>query len=651
METPIESHFIWVLKQADRAKKSIVKAELSVTRLRNDKMVLKEFSQSAYQRDRKAVWLNVAGQTLRFEEQKLRLQKLRVWLKANDVPEKESVLVAVENQFERMSLITALLSIGQPVIIFDPGGTQYETENILSDCEFSAVIAERSIYERLDFRNYEIPFLRVSKARANAGVFGRLLGKKTANEQETEWPSLSDIEQAPEFLEESTFVEISKMDLAYVIFTSGTTSKPKGVEIEFGAMLSQLATLRAQYELNVDSRILNTLPLHHVDGFIQGPVVSWFVGATLYRPCTFSAVHLDTYLSSIYRERISHMIAVPTMLSIIHRLGREWRENFRAPDFKFIVSCAGHLEASLWESFESYFQTTIVNMYGLTETTTSALFCGPDKMTRRRGTLGKPVNCEIKIVDENGQTVPVGNTGELLIHTPQVMRGYHKEPGPTSKILQDGWLASGDLVRQLETGHIALVGRKKNQIISGGRNISPEEVAEVLNLHLDVSESVVLGQLDSDWGESVGALVTCSNTKIGATDLVAWCRQRLSEFKVPRNIFIVEELAKGPSGKILMEEARDLFEIQVQRLITDSLKNDTIEGKVLAIASNVFRVLQEDLDLFSSPENTAGWDSLAHMNFVLELEEIFEISLSAREIMQIMSIELAVEVCGRHSER
>lgn len=612
-------------------------------------MVLERFNQNAYQRHRNAVWLNVAGKTLRFEEQKLRLQKLRVWLRANDVTEREAVLVAVENEFERMSLITALLSIGQPTIIFDPAGTQYEIENILSGCEFRAVIAEGSIYEQLDLRDYELPYLKVSKARANAGVFGRFLGKKIANQQEIEWPSLSNIELAPSFDEERTSIEISKMDLAYVIFTSGTTSRPKGVEIQFGAMVSQLATLQAQYELDVNSRLLNTLPLHHVDGFIQGPVVSWFVGATLYRPCTFSTMHLNTYLSNIYRERITHMIAVPTMLSLIHRLGREWGENFRAPDFKFIVSCAGHLETPLWESFEDYFQTTIVNMYGLTETTTSALFCGPDKISRRRGTLGKPINSEIKIVDDNGETVPVGDIGELLIHSPQLMKGYHREPEPTSEILQDGWLASGDLVKQLETGHIALVGRKKNQIISGGRNISPEEIAEILNLHLDVTESVVLGQPDSDWGESVGALVVCSNQNIGVTDLVAWCRERLSEFKVPRNIFIVGELAKGPSGKILMKEARDVFESQMEQLLVGSLKNDTIEDRVMTAAVSVFRVPREDLDIFSSPENTAGWDSLAHMNFIVELEEIFDISLNTRDIMQIMSIELAIEVCSNHS--
>ena len=134
--------------------------------------------------------------------------------------------------------------------------------------------------------------------------------------------------------------------------------------------------------------VLNTLPLHHVHGFIQGLTIAWYSGASLFRPCGFSTQNLAYYLNSIYRERITHMIAVPTMLSLIIRLGREWGENFTSPDFEFVVSCAGHLELSLWESFEEVFHTRVVNMYGQTETTTH-LFSGQTKI---RAVLGLSVS-------------------------------------------------------------------------------------------------------------------------------------------------------------------------------------------------------------------------------------------------------------------
>ena len=181
--------------------------------------------------------------------------------------------------------------------------------------------------------------------------------------------------------------------------------------------------------------------------------------------------------------------------------------------------------------FEKDFNVKVVNMYGLTETVTSALFSGPDATSRFVGTLGMPINSEIKIVDDDGQTISGSEVGELYISSPQLMKGYHSDQLSSSQVLNNGWLASGDLVKKLNTGHIELVGRKKNQIISGGRNISPEEVSEVINLHADVAESVVLGLEDKDWGEIVGALVVATNKTVSSIELISWCRKDFQSTK------------------------------------------------------------------------------------------------------------------------
>lgn len=613
-------------------------------------MIFEQFNQRAFGSKENATWLDVAGKTLSYGEQIRRCQKLHAWLRVNDVTSDQPVLVAVKNEFERMSLIVALISIGQPTVIFDPNGTQYETDIILSECDFCAVIAEEQVYQRLSLHNYQLPYLKVVKENKNSGVFGRLLGKKSNAISETGWPHIFDGDTSPETQTSIASATVLPSDLAYVVFTSGTTSRPKGVEVQYSALLAQAMTLKEQYKLSESSRLLNTLPLHHVDGFIQGPIIAWYSGASLFRPCGFSTQNLAYYLNSIYRERITHLIAVPTMLSLIIRLGREWGENFTSPDFEFVVSCAGHLELSLWESFEEVFHTRVVNMYGLTETTTSALFSGPDEDSRRLGTLGKPVNSEIKIVNQNGELLEVGEVGELLISSPQLMKGYHRDPIASSEVLSDGWLASGDLVKQLDSGHIELVGRKKNQIISGGRNVSPEEVAEVINLHGNVVESIVLGQADQDWGESVVALVVCEDEEVSDVELINWCRARLSEYKVPRYLFIVEQLEKGPSGKILIQDAQQELDRRMLLLSELSGEDGTLETRVLAIAASVFRIEQDELSSLSSPENTPGWDSLAHMNFIIGLEKGLGITLSARDIMQIENIELAIEVCGQKVE-
>lgn len=608
-------------------------------------MVLEKFNQKAFESKDNAIWLNVAGETLRYSEQIVRLQKLHYWLQVNGIFNNKPILVAVEDDFERASLLMALISSGRLAIILDPTGTQYERNQILTDCYFCAVIAEEVIYQQLNLSSYEVPYLKIIKPKKTTGVFGRLLGKKANKEIETSWPNLPN----GNVLSES--IKASSDDLAYIVFTSGTTSKPKGVEIQYGALLSQMAALKKQYELSEVSRLLNTLPLHHVDGFLQGPAVAWYSGASVHRPCVFSTQHLASYLNSIYRERITHLIAVPTMLSVIHRLGREWGENFTSPDFQFVVSSAGHLEVALWKSFETDFNVQVVNMYGLSETGASALFSGPDDDSRRLGTIGKSVNSEIRIIDNGGHPVIFGEVGELLISSPQLMKGYHGDAQSSSQVLQNGWLSSGDLVKQLDTGHIELVGRKKNQIISGGKNISPEEVAEVINLHANVVESIVLGQVDHDWGESVAALIVCADEKASDIELTSWCRNRLSEFKVPKHLYIVNELVKGPSGKILVREAREELDRQMIIHAENNAQHQTIDSQVRAIAASVFRIEQAELHDFSSPENTVGWDSLAHMELIVELEKAFGIYISTHDIMHINSIEHAIDICRQQVER
>ena len=614
-------------------------------------MVLKEFNQKALSNKSNAIWLNISGETLLYSEQKVRIEKLYSWLKESNLLNREPVLVAVKDELERISLIMALISLGQPTIIFDPDGTQYETNHILTNCNFCAVIAEEQIYKRLTLSNYKVPYLKVIKYRKTTGVFGNLLSKKNNIEDKSSWPLFEENEDTLKFDKILESSEILSDDLILVIFTSGTTSKSKGVEIQYSALLSQVIALKQQYNLDEGSRLLNTLPLHHVDGLIQGPILAWFNGSSVYRPCIFSTQLLSNYLNSIYRDRITHLIAVPTMLSLIHRLGLEWAENFDAPDFKFVISCAGHLEFSLWESCENDFNVQVVNMYGLTETVTSALFSGPDDKSRRIGTIGKPVNSEIKIIGNKGENVDQGEVGELLISSPQLMRGYYGDKQSSKEVIQNGWLYSGDLVKELDTGHIELVGRKKNQIIAGGRNISPEEVSEVINLHPEVEESIVLGQADKDWGESVCALAVTDSKKTSEIELISWCRNKLSEYKVPRNLFIVSELSKGPSGKILIEDALKQLEKKMFSFKENSSKEKTIDSQVLAVAANVFRINQEKLSIYSSPENTDGWDSLAHMNLILGLEETFDIFLNTREIMYIDTLERAIEVCQKKLEK
>jgi long-chain acyl-CoA synthetase len=582
-------------------------------------------------------WYQDTKGKLTYGDQRRRMTALSNWCDENGIAKGDLVLVAVRDEREQASLLCALVCLGIPPVILNPEAPFGEVAPILARVNCRAAIAEPELIQAWELDNLSMLILRVSAIQSKGTIFNRLLKSRQQQTAPVDsWPAIVDQSDL------SSSLKFAGEDLGYLIFTSGTTSLPKGVRISFRALCAQMNVLISRYGLKPGDRILNALPFNHVDGFVQGPLLAWVSGATLCRPTAFSPNTVQELIDTVYRERITHMIAVPTMLALMLRLGTDFRDSFQSSEFRVLVSAAGHLEKDLWEKLEDALGVPILNMYGLSETVTSALFCGPDLESYKVGTLGLPVNSELRIVDQEGNQVPEGETGELLISSDQLMDGYHDDPEATAAVLANDWLRSGDLVRRQPSGHVELVGRLKNLIISGGRNISPEEVSACLNTHPMVVESVVLGAADADWGEWVAALVVVAES-VDETELVKWCRAHLSEYKVPKRILFINELKKGPSGKILQEQARsDLKKL----LETDQGDNETSDhgAIVFSLAARSFKLSQSELSTSSSPENTVGWDSLAHMDLVVALEKHFGIRFSPRDIMQIDSLQRAIEL-------
>jgi len=605
----------------------------------------RELSDSAVQQKKTKTFLSVGEHKVSYGDQLTRLTALGRWLEENNISVGERILVGVDIELEQASLLAALLTLGRVPIIIDPNSTRHESAQVLEKCSVSAVIATKTIYENWDLLDVAPKWLQVAGTKQSQGVFAGLLKKREPPLRPEAWPLLAS-NQVDNKLE---LPQTNPHDTAYIIFTSGTTSSPKGVEVSRDAMTSQLVALVAQYGMSAESRIQNTLPMHHVDGFIQGPVLAWFAGASLYRPVAFRIDNIQKYLDAVYRDRITHLIAVPTMLALIQRLGQSSKDCFQTADFQVLVSVAGHLETALWTEFENLFSVRVTNMYGLSETCTSALFSGPDDHSYRLGTLGIPVNCEVKIVADDGREVAVGQIGELCIAGPQLMKGYFADSVQTDAVMQEGWLLTGDLVQETETGHFEIKGRKKNLIINGGRNISPEEITAVLNQADGVLESVTFGVPDEDWGERVVSLIVSDSQSTTKAELMSFCRNHLSDYKIPADILFVPELEKGPSGKILLSRARELY-AQIERAHQASSKDQVaLDAIVRRLAAEAFRTSVEQIPRDATPENTVGWDSLGHMNLVLSIEDYFNIRLTATEIMSLNSLELLNAICARSS--
>ncbi len=436
-----------------------------------------------------------------------------------------------------------------------------------------------------------------------------------------------------------------------MLFTSGTTNAPKVVQLSQKNLYAQINTFLNIHDYDAECHILNLLPLHHADGIMHGPIIAFFSGATLFRPRRFTVQELGDILHSVYRDRITHFIVVPALLSIMDRLSGEFDDAFRTKDFRFIRSSADHLPESLWASIERRFATRVTNTYGLSETVCEALYCGPLAERFKIGTLGKPVDCEIKIVDDRGEPVADGQTGELMIRGDNIMQGYFRQPDLTAEVLIDGWFRTGDFVSQDQDGFVHFVGRKKTLIITGGINVHPQDVTDALLDHPDVVEAVTFALPDRIWGEIVAsAVVTARSVQLDAADLIKHCRERLAPNKVPRLIKKFEKLPRNPTGKILVDDIKR--DVEADQVGNPARIEGNLEQKILAIAAHCFGCEPADLSLNVEHRTTFGWDSLAHVNLMLMAESVFEITLSPRDILSVSRLDhLKTAVANRLAEK
>jgi long-chain acyl-CoA synthetase len=438
--------------------------------------------------------------------------------------------------------------------------------------------------------------------------------------------------------------DVSETALAYILFTSGTTSRPKGVEITHRSLAAQMRTFVSQYGLREQTRLLNVLPLHHTDGLTQGVTVTLAAGATLFRRIAFRVDLLPQLLDTVRSDRITHLVTVPSVLALIANLGEDFLDCFLTEEFRFIISTAAYLDENLWRRFEEKFRTKIVNVYGLTETVCEALYCGPDEATRRIGTVGKPVDCEARIIDLAGREVGPGATGELILRGDNVMRGYFRMPEETAAVLRDGWFCTGDLAAVDDDGFYRIVGRKKNVIITGGMNVYPEDVTTVLRSLPGVLDAVTFGTPDNAWGERVvSCVVPVPGRALAVDEVAARFLERASREKLPLEIHIVDDLPRGPAGKVILSEVKEMVTRLRQERGHVAVGLD-FEQRVLEVAARMFKADMRLLSLDSDASNTPGWNSLAHVEFLLALESEFDLRLAPRDLMTIVSLRDALLV-------
>src|ERR671911_1630072 len=343
-------------------------------------------------------------------------------------------------------------------------------------------------------------------------------------------------------------------DTAVILYTSGTTGKPKGAELTHANLYKNSAGVSEKLgELSEEDVLLGALPLFHSFGQTCTMNSAVVVGATVTMLPRFDP---EKALEIIERDKVTIFQGVPTMYNAM--LHAERADSTDTSNLRLCMSGGAAMPAELMRAFEEKFDCIILEGYGLSETSPVASFNHPDR-ERKPGSIGTPIEgVDMQVWDDDGNELPQGEVGEIVIRGHNIMKGYwNRDEANKEAITEDGWFRSGDMAKMDEDGYFFIVDRKKDLIIRGGYNVYPREVEEVLYEHPAVAEAAVVAVPHPTHGEEVGAAVVLKpGAEATPDELRAFCRERIAAYKYPRHVWLEAALPKTATGKLLRREVQ-----------------------------------------------------------------------------------------------
>jgi len=400
-------------------------------------------------------------------------------------------------------------------------------------------------------------FLRDSGARL---YFGSVPARDDLASKAAELPDLrhalvadgsAEADFPPRFIDQDDFAvgprRIQPDETAVLVYTSGTTGRPKGAEITHGNLSAMLSALHTAWEWQADDVLLHVLPIFHIHGLFVALYGALQAGATTLLMESFDATRTLDLLAG---QACSVFMGVPTTHKRL--LDRAGERRIDLSHMRLMTSGSDRLPDAVFDAYRRTFQYALVERYGMTET---GINCSnPVHGERRVGSVGPALpTVEVRVVDaENGEAVAQGEVGQVQVRGPSIFKGYWRQAEATAAAFtDDGWFRTGDLGLLEADGYLTLRGRSRDLIISGGMNVYPPEVERVLLEHPAVQAAAVIGCTDAEWGERVVALVVCnSGTSIPEADLIAFCRERLAPYKAPKAVLFRSDLPRNAMGKV-----------------------------------------------------------------------------------------------------
>ena len=382
-----------------------------------------------------------------------------------------------------------------------------------------------------------------------------------------------DVGITDEFDDELQQVNIDPDDDAIIIYTSGTTGKPKGCLLTHDNLIANARQIAQWMSFGEDDRLLTIMPLFHMNAVSVTTMTALYAGGSTVVSPKFSA---SRFWDIVEKYKITSFGSVATMLSMLLTKASETTIDAQRSTnhLRFAMCGSAPVPAEILKKFEETFGCLVIEGYGLSESTCRSTFNPPSK-DRRPGSCGKPIGNEMKIFDEDDHEVADGELGEIVLRGPNIFKGYYKNPEATAKAFANGWFHTGDIGYRDADGFFYIADRKSDLIIRGGENIYPREIDDLLYTHPAIAHAAVIGVPDELYGEEVAAFVVLKDgSEVAQEELIAFCREHLADFKCPKTVYLVDDIPKGPTGKLLKRELARLHTVSREGLSFPSGKTE-----------------------------------------------------------------------------